>query len=59
MPLLNQEDIKKLHYITQEHLEDISPDERVKFIADITTEYCIYCGYPTPDGSICQCMNDD
>ena len=57
--MLSQENIKKLRVIIQAHLEDISPDKRVEFIADITTEYCIYCGYPTPDGSICQCMNDD
>ena len=57
--MLSQENIKKLRVIIQAHLDDISPDERVKFIADITTEYCIYCGYPTPDSSICHCMNDD
>ena len=57
--MLSQESIKKLQVIIQAHLEDISPDKRVQFIADITTEYCIYCGYPTPTDTYCHCMNDD
>jgi len=44
---------------TKRLLLEMSDKDRLKFIQELTQEYCEYCGDYTPGPNKCNCWNDD
>lgn len=40
-------------------LDEMTGDERLEFFEEITDGYCQGCGSMEPEGSYCQCQNDE
>lgn len=52
-----------MNYMTSEevnkYLATLTPEQRVDFLRKVKRGYCEHCGWPEPEGTYCQCTNDE